>query len=162
MFKPFFVNRLQKAKQTNEKGNNTMNVLKPKSEHAEHLLKQEILVFACSITANATPALKMHASDVQTVAVLKTQGKTSEADAIETYTSSPALADATGIFEVLIDDCVEKIYEARVVSVSTGTATIAAIKSAGERIILKLDSNQDLSAQSIDLVLEVKYKAKKR
>lgn len=139
-----------------------MNVLKPKAEHAEHLLKQEILVFGVSITANATPALKVHASDIPGMAVLKTQGKTAEADAIETYTSSPALADATGIFEVLVDDCVEKIYEARVVSVSTGTAAIVAGKSAGERIILEIDSNQDLTTQSLDLVLEVKYKAKKR
>lgn len=139
-----------------------MNVLKPKAEHAEHLVKQELLIFGVSITANATPASKVHASDIPGTAVLKTQGKTSEADAIETYTSSPSLADATGIFEVLIDDCVEKIYEARVVSVSTGTATIAGVKSPGERIILEIDSNQDLSTQSLDLVLEVKYKAKKR
>jgi len=139
-----------------------MYVLKPKTEHQDHLLKQELLVFGVSITANATPASKIHASDIPNVAILKTQGKTAEADAVETYTSSPSLADATGVFEVLIDDACEKIYEARVVSVSTGTATISASKSAGERIILKLDSNQDLSSQSIDLVLEVKYKAKKR
>lgn len=137
-----------------------MNVLKPKTRHNDHNLKTEILVFGVSITANATPALKVHASDLPGVAVLKTEGKSTEADAIETYTSSPALADATGIIEVLIDDKCNKIYEARVVSASAGTATITAAKTANDRIILKIDSSLILSSASVDLVLEVKYLAK--
>lgn len=137
-----------------------MNEYKEKAELNQHLLKQEYLVFNVTVKANATPASKLHISDIPNVAVLKTQGKTSEADAIETYTSSPSLADATGVFEVLIDEQVEAIYDAKVLVASAGTATISAGLSAGNRIILEIDSNQDLSTTDLTLTLEVKYKAK--
>lgn len=137
-----------------------MNNFRAKVELHQHLLNQDHLVFDVTVKANATPASKLHVTDIPSVAVLKTQGKTAEADAIETYTSSPALADATGVFEVLIDQLCEKIYEVRVVAASVGTATISAAKSAGERIIIELDSDQNLATTDLTLTLEVKYKKK--
>lgn len=137
-----------------------MNNFRSKAALHQHLLNQDVLVFDVTVKANATPASKLHASDIPSVAVLKTQGKSAEADAIEVYTSSPALDDATGVIEVLIDQLCEKIYDAKVLVASAGTATISAAKSAGERIILEIDSNQNLSTTDLTLTLEVKYKKK--
>lgn len=137
-----------------------MTEFRENAELHQHLLKQDTLIFDVSVVANVTPASKLHISDIPNAAVLKTQGKSADADAIEVYTASPALADATGILNVLIDEKVEKIYEARVVAASVGTATVSAVKSAGERIILNIDSNQDLSTTNLTLTLEVKCKLK--
>jgi hypothetical protein len=137
-----------------------MTEFRDKAELHQHLLKQDCLIFDVTVKANATPALKLHISDIPNVAVLKTQGKSADADAIEVYTASPSLADATGVINVLIDEKVDKIYEARVVAASAGTATVSAVKSAGERIILNIDSNQDLTTTDLTLTLEVKCKLK--
>lgn len=137
-----------------------MTEFRDKAELNQHLLKQDVLVFDVTVKANATPASKLHISDIPNVAALKTEGKSADADAIEVYTSSPTLDDGTGVIEVLIDEKVEKIYDAKVLVASAGTCTISAIKSAGERIILKLDSNQDLSTTDLTLTLEVKCKLK--
>ena len=137
-----------------------MTEFRDKAELNQHLLKQDILVFDVTVKANATPANKLHITDIPNVAVLKTQGKSADADAIEVYTASPALADATGVINVLIDEKVEKIYDAKVLAASAGTCAISAIKSDGERIILNLDSNQDLTTTDLTLTLEVKCKLK--
>jgi hypothetical protein len=132
---------------------------KEKAELHQHLLKQQHLVFDSKVIFHATPASKLHINDIPNVAVLKTEGKTAEADAIETYTSNPALADATGVLEILIDEQVEKIYSVSVTP-DVGTCTATAALSAGNRIIIEIDSNQNLSTTSVNFKVDIAYKLK--
>jgi hypothetical protein len=132
---------------------------KDNAELHQHNLKTARLVFDAKVVHHATPASKLHISDIPGVAVLKTEGKTSEADAIETYTSSPSLADATGVLEILLDQQVEKIYGVSVTP-DVGTCTATAALSAGNRIIVEIDSNQNLSTTSVNFTVELKYKLK--
>lgn len=71
----------------------------------DHLLKEQRLVFEFSITANATPASKIHISDIPGVAILRTQGKTAEADAVEsiTWTTPDDENGGNSVFGLLMD-----------------------------------------------------------
>lgn len=62
----------------------------------DHLLKQKKLVLECSITANATPASKKHGTDLAGVAILRTEGKVAEADAVETVAFTTADDENSG------------------------------------------------------------------
>lgn len=141
------------------KKDNKMTEYREKAELNQHLLKQEHLVFDAKVIFHATPASKLHISDIPNVAVLKTEGKTADADAIEVYTSNPSLVDATGVLEILIDEQVEKIYSVSVTP-DVGTATATAALSAGNRIIIEIDSNQNLSTTSVNFKVDIVYKLK--
>lgn len=128
------------------------------SDLMDYLLKQERLVFEVSITGNATPANKVHASDIPGVAVLRTQGKTAEADAIEDLSAQvPAPNDATGVFAILINDPSVKKFLKASVTPSSGTATVVKEISLGERLIVEVDSSIDLSAANLTLLVELDY-----
>lgn len=125
----------------------------------DYLLRQNRLVFQVSITANATPANKSHVVDIPGVVYLRTEGKTSTADAVEDLSSTFTTADdATGVFGVLIDDAtVEKLHQV-VVEANTGTTDITAQGISDEgRIYLDLNSDQDLSSTDLTLVIELDY-----
>lgn len=136
-------------------------MFKKKAEFHDHLLKQTRLVMEVKVVANATPANKQHIVDVPGMAYLRTQGKTAEADAVEDISAQVAAAanDANGVFAVLLDEQVSKIYSVAVTP-SAGTATITGAISTGGRMILNLDSNQDLSTTDLTCLLVVEYKAK--
>lgn len=124
----------------------------------DYKLKNNHMVCEVAITANATPASKVHASDVPGAVVLRTQGKTAEADAIENLSAQVATAtDSTGVFAVLIDDPnVQKFLKATVTP-SVGTVSVTKSISTGKRLILAIDSNQDLSTTSLTLLIELEY-----
>jgi len=129
----------------------------------DHLLKQVRLCANASIKANATPASKVHASDVPGGIYLRTQGKIAESDAIESLVGIvTAPDDATGKFAVLIDEPnVDKLY-LKSVTASAGTIAVAAAAvSAGGRLYLDLDSSLDLSAADLTITIEMSYKKKK-
>lgn len=125
----------------------------------DFLLRQNRLVFEVAITANATPASKVHASDIPGVAVLRTEGKTSQADAIEDVSAqvNAAAADATGVFAILIDDPTVKKILKTTVTPSTGTITNTSEITTGGRLLLNLDSNQDLSTTNLTVLVEIEY-----
>lgn len=131
------------------------------SDLMDYILKQERLVFEVAITANATPANKVHASDIPGVAVLRTEGKTAEADAIEDLSAQvPTAADATGVFSILIDDPSVKKFLKASVTPSVGTVAVTKEISTGNRLILEIDSNQDLSLTDLTLLVELDYEKK--
>lgn len=131
---------------------------KDKSGLMDYLLKQERVVFEVAITANATPASKVHASDIPGVAVLRTQGLTAEADAIESLTAQVAApVDSTGVFALLIDDASVKKFLKASVTPSVGTVAVTKSISTGGRLILQIDSNQDLSSTNLSLLVELDY-----
>lgn len=124
----------------------------------DHLLKQMHVVFQVSITASATPADKVHASDLPGIAVLRTEGKTATADAIEDLSSTFSTADdGTGVFGILIDDAIAKKFHIASVTPSSGTIDVTKGISSEGRPYLDLDSSVDLSAASLTLVCELVY-----
>lgn len=136
------------------------NTFKKKAEYQDHLLRQTRLVMGATVVANAVPASKTHVTDVPGMSYLRTEGKTAEADAVESLTAQVAApVDSTGVCAVLLDEQVEKVYKVTVTP-SVGTATAALTISTGGRMIVALDSNQDLSTTSVTFTLEVEYKAK--
>lgn len=121
-----------------------------------YLLGQQRLVFEVAITANATPALKVLQSDIPGVAVLRAQGQTAAADAIESGIAFTAPNDANGIFGVLVDDLSRKFLKAEITP-SVGTATVTKALSAEGRPFLNIDSNQDLSTTNLTVLVELEY-----
>lgn len=121
--------------------------------------KTQRLCFDVTITADATPADKTHATDLPGVVYLRTEGLTAEADAIEsgTYTTAD---DGTGVFGVLIDlgdNPADKIYKLDL-QVDTGEITGTAALTSNGRIALDLDSDQDISSQDITVTVVLDYR----
>lgn len=73
----------------------------------DHLLRQVKIGFEFTITGNATPASKVHQSDLPGVVHLRTEGKTSVVDAIEDLSGSFTTADDESggdcVFGVFLD-----------------------------------------------------------
>ena len=136
-------------------------MFKKKAELHDHMLKQERLVCNAKVIFHATPASKQHISDVPGVVVLRTQGKVSEADAIEDVSAqvAAAAADATGVFAILVDEQVDKIYKVSVTP-DVGTCTISGAITSGGRLLLNMDSNQDFSTTSVQFTIELEYRNK--
>lgn len=132
---------------------------RPKSAMYQHLLEQEYLIFNVKVNANATPASKVLETDIPDVALLRCEGETADADAIESGISFTTPVDSTGICGLLLDEQVSKIYEVNVTP-SVGTVAVTSGISAGGRLFLNLDSNQDFSATSVQFKVELKYKHK--
>lgn len=110
-----------------------MNTLKSMPSHQEHLLKQERLCFQFSITANATPASKKQVSDIPGLCVLRMQGLTAAADAVETITWTTPVDNSGGnsVFGILLNldrNLADKVYS---VSVSEVTALATSIAVTG-------------------------------
>lgn len=127
-----------------------------------HRLKQQRLVAEVSISADATPADKEHGSDIPGALVLRSEGKISEADAIDDLSAIVTTADdGTGVFAVLLDVNASKLYKVSVTpDVGTVAVTASGLTSDG-RIYLDLDSNQDFSSQGVSFLLEIEYKEKR-
>ena len=141
----------------------------------QHQLKHEKLGFNIKITANATPASKVHTVDLPGVVYLRTEGKVAEADAVETITWTTA-ADATNaVFGILIDGselCDQSIRAVKAARVSqvvaTGTAitvrapnnssTVTAMLTAGGNIAIEvLATGTSLDTETATFFVEVDY-----
>lgn len=83
----------------------------------EHNLRYTRAVFEVEILANATPASKKHIVDIPGSVYLRSQGKTSEADAVENLSAQvSAPVDSSGKFAILFDDQCKEFYKASVSS----------------------------------------------
>lgn len=134
----------------------------------DHLSKQHRICVPFSITFHATPASKVHSTDLPGVAYLSTEGKTAEATAVDSGDSFTTENDGNGIFGILLANLgtVEKVYDAQVVGLSAGTAAVSkkgassSGVTASGNIAISIDSNQDLSMTSLSGVLIVDYRVK--
>lgn len=125
----------------------------------DYLLKQKKVCFEVSITANATPASKVLASDIPGVAILRCEGQTATADAIDNLTGIvTAPVDATGIFAILFDDAVAQKFLKATVTPSAGTVAVTKGLTSSGRMYLNIDSNQDISSTNLTLLVELEYK----
>lgn len=122
----------------------------------DHLLRQEIVRFNVKINANAVPADKILETDIPQVAVLRCQGQTAEADAIEAGVPFTAPNDATGICGLLFNDLSDKLYDVTVTP-SVGTVSVTSGLSDEGRPYLNIDSNQNFSTTSVQFAIELKY-----
>lgn len=135
------------------------NEFKKKSELYNHQLKQTRLVFEATITFNAVPANKTHTVEIPGAVYLRTQGKTSEADAVENLTGQvTAPVDATGIFALMVDEQATKFHKATVTP-SVGTIATTKSISTGGRLLLDMDSDQNLATTSLTILVELEYKS---
>ena len=124
-----------------------------------YLQRQCNTAFNASITHNATPALKIQQSDISNVAVLRTQGLTAQADAIESGIAFTTPNDASGTFGLLLDEQVTSILEVTVVP-SSGTVTVTQGVSAGNRIYLNIVSSVNLSTTDLSMLIKIRYMLK--
>lgn len=138
--------------------------------YQDRLIKQERASFRVRIQANATPASKVHQQELSAVAVLRSQGKTAEADAVEDLSASwTAAADATGIFGVLIKasqiGAVDRIVAVAVTALDGSTTTATPLACGGLQaglspagnIAIQMDSSLSLAATNCDVILTVEY-----
>lgn len=144
---------------------------KSRAQHHDHLLKSQRLVAEFEITANATPADKVHSVDVPSLMVLRTEGRTAEADAVESL-SWTAAADNSGgnsVFGLLLDldeNQASKVYSVTVTEVTSVSTSEAVSGPGGSSDFLTADGNiaievaatgLDLSTESPKFRVEVEY-----
>jgi hypothetical protein len=129
----------------------------------DHARKLQRLVFEISITADAVPADKRQSSDMAGAALVRTEGKTAQADAMEDISALVAapVDDPEARFAVLVDTSQNppsKLYSASVTP-SVGTISIEALEITPEgRIVLDLESDQSLETQSLSCTIVLEYK----
>lgn len=135
------------------------------TEIHDRMLKAQRLMCKVTVGADATPADKTHSDDLSGKAILRTEGKTAAADAVEDVSGDvTAPADATGLFSVLIDEeMVDTIYK---VDLQSDNGTIAlgaqgAKVTSGGRMVIDLDSSLDFSAAGATFTIIVDYTKKR-
>lgn len=138
------------------------------AELHEHRLKSHRMVAEIAIVADATPADKVHSSDVAGVIILRTEGKTAEADAIEDLSGSfSAAADnaaGNSTFGVLVDlgdvAKVKKVTVSEQTALATSLASSIVASSAGNIAIEIVGTGLVLDSESPTLLLEIEYDTK--
>jgi len=137
--------------------------------------KTRELVVECSITANATPASKKHASEIPGTLFLRTEGLTAEADALEDLSGSftTAADNSTGdsVFGILIkganlpNNAIEKVLQVEVTEQTALASSIAISKvgsswlTAGGNIAIEVDgTGLNLASESPTLLVKIIYR----
>ena len=138
----------------------------------QHQLKHEKLVLKFTITANATPASKVHTCDLPGIAILRTEGITTAADALETVTWTTAVDATNACFGIIIDGSelgsIRRVLGARLTQVvATGTAIVsrapnsgvhtAMLTTGGNVAVEFLMTGTDLASESPSCMLEIDY-----
>lgn len=135
----------------------------------DYVQKSERLLVPFFIDSNATPASKTHASDLPGVVYLSTEGLTAAATAVDSGTNFTTQVDANGIFGVLLANLgtVEKLLDAQLVNLSTGTATVTRVGAsstgvtASGNIAVSIDWNGNLATTDLTATIVVDYRISK-
>lgn len=140
---------------------------------SSRLDKTRQLVVECSITANATPASKKHASEIPGTLFLRTEGLTAEADAVESVAFTTAADNSTGDsqFGILIKGInlpqneIEKVLEVEVTEQTAlaSSLTVAKVGSSwltaeGNIAIDITGTGLNLASESPTLLVKVIYR----
>lgn len=154
---------------------NTVN-----SRVGQRMLETHVLRFQITITGNATPASKTHATDLDGIVYLRTEGKVADADAIEDLSASFTTADdndgsGNSEFGILIkgselaEGGVAKVRQVRVEELTALATSIAitdvsdtkvAYKTAGGNIAIEVaGTGLNLASESPTFFVEVIYDA---
>lgn len=127
--------------------------------------KTSRLTFEFSITGNATPADKEHSSDLPGVAFLRTEGKTTEADALEDLSASftTAADNSTGDsqFGLIIDGSkltndksIEKVYITDLAEQTALATSVAVAKVGGSYLTAGGNLAFDIAGTGLNLASE--------
>lgn len=132
---------------------------KSRASHHDHLLKSQRLVAELSIESNATPADKEHRVDVPGLMVLRTEGKTADADAVETITWTTAVDNSTGnsVFGLLLDldeNKASKVYSVTLTEVTSVSTSEAVTGPNGGSSFLTSEGNIAIEVAATGLNLE--------
>ena len=150
----------------------------PKFE--DHKNKVKELIFRVQITAHATAASKIHAGDLEgDVALLRSEGITTDADALETITWTTAVDVTNAVFGVILDGSkinegsagIEAVYSCEVeertvvgtaiaVTAPNAAATSAMLTSGGNIALEITGTGMDLNSENADVIVRVRYKLK--
>ena len=135
-----------------------------------HQLKQERLVFEVAITANATPASKQHHVDIPGVVLLRTEGKTADADAVEdlsaTFTTADDENSGNCVFGVLVTELgdIEKVSKITVTEKTALSSSLAVtahgtsgLTTDGNIAFSVAGTGLRLDTESPTLVVEIEY-----
>jgi hypothetical protein len=149
------------------------SVLFSNSELHDHALKHDKLVFEFSITANATPASKVHIVDIPGVEYIRSEGKTSVVDAIESSGLTWVTADdkdgsGDSFFGIFLTNLpsIKKVYKISIVEKTALSTALAATAVTGTTVGLTPDGNiafnieatgLDLETESPTIVVEIDY-----
>lgn len=142
---------------------------------SSRLDKTRELVVECSITANATPASKLHASEIPGTLFLRTEGKVAEADAIEDLSGSftTAVDNSTGnsVIGILIkgvnlpNNGIEKVLQVEVIEQTALATSLTVSKvgssflTAGGNIALNVaGTGLNLASESPTLLVKITYR----
>lgn len=135
----------------------------------DYSLRSARMLIPFTITFNATPASKLHATDLPGVMVLASEGLTAAAAAVDTGTNFTTPVDATGIFGVLLANLgsVEKLLDVSLVNLSSGTAAVSRVGAsssgvtASSNIAVSVDWSGNLATTSLTATLAVDYRISK-
>lgn len=142
-----------------------MQTLKSMPSHEAHILRQERLVFNFSITGNATPANKTQAQDIPGLVVLRMEGQTAAADAIETLSWTAPVDNSAGnsIFGILMNlnqdigqDIADKVYIVSLTEVTSVSTSEALSGPGGSSSYLTAEGNiaVEVAATGLNLASE--------
>lgn len=139
----------------------------------EQLIKVVTLTFELDIVGDATPACKVHSGDLAGIAVLRSEGKTAVADAVEACVCYVTAVDATNaVIGVILDagklsGDIQKVLDIQVIDQDgTGTAIVVAkhgtrgLTAGGNVAFSVTGTGIDLASESPTYLIEVKYKIK--
>ena len=139
----------------------------------DRLLKSVQLPLEIKVVANATPASKVHSSDLPSAVVIASEGKTADIEAAEAGLPYATPVDADGKYSILIQNLgeVDKVLEARIIETKDGGSTTVSRVNSGTtidgktpagNILLDIDATDSLATATQDsqLVLEISYRRK--
>lgn len=135
----------------------------------DYKLREKRLAVPFTITFHATPASKLHATDLAGAMYLSTEGLTAAATAVDSGTSFTTQVDANGIFGILLANLgtVDKLLDVQLVNLSSGTATVTRVGAsstgvtASSNIAVSIDWNGNLATTSLTATLIVDYRVSK-
>lgn len=132
--------------------------LKHMPSHEEHLLRQERLCCNFTITGNATPANKTQQQDVVGLVVLRMQGQTAAADAVEALTWTTPVDNSGGnsVFGILLDldeNKADKVYCITLTEVSNLSTSEVVTGPNGSSSFLTAEGNIAIEIAALGLSL---------
>lgn len=103
--------------------------LKSMPSYQDHCLREEHLAAQFSITFNATPANKQESVDIPGTMIVRAQGQTAAADAVETLAWTTPVDNSSGnsVFGLLLNldlNKADKVYSVSVVSALGKTLSV--------------------------------------
>lgn len=133
-------------------------------------IKTRRVAFRARIKGNASPANKSLQGEIPNVAIIRAQGQTAAADAVENLSASFATAaDATGIFGVLLQASqlgnIDKIISVAAVALDGGTAAATLVSAGGAQdglspagnVAIDVDSSKNLASADCDVLIVLDY-----